>query len=487
MPKSLKKSTPANSLKQLYKIAESGVYFTSTRDEPFVEITRKGHKRNIPVNGKQFSDWLRNEALNVGLIVTGSNVRDVTETMAAKASFSDMPRQIVFRRVASKDGNIFYDLCNDQYEAVEIRPDGWNIISNPPVRFQRLDGMGEMPHPKTGGTISDLTDLLNLPSQGDAALLTAFCVHCLQPNGPFPLVVINGSKGSSKSTLTRTLVGLIDPNTDPLKQFPRSQQDLAIALDERLLVAFDNVSTINHSTSDMMARISTGASFSARKLFTDKELIKINLNNPIIINGIPQSVDQPDLADRAIFIHLDAIKPTKRIRAEEYWEKFSEVQPYIFGLLMDGVTAMLANRQQVELAEIDRMADFHVNAVASETAFWPVGTFELAYQSTKQRWHDSQISKAPLAEAIIKLFKMRKEKAEKWTGWTAWTGTVKDLLNELEYLNENYGVSNFPKNEEQLGKIIVKIKPILHDNGIGIESTRDSTVRRTRGYRIYIL
>jgi len=82
---------------------------------------------------------------------------------------------------------------------------------------------------------------------------------------------------------------------------------------------------------------------------------------------------------------------------------------------------------------------------------------------------------------------MRKEKAEKWTGWTAWTGTVKDLLNELEYLNENYGVSNFPKNEEQLGKIIVKIKPILHDNGIGIESTRDSTVRRTRGYRIYIL
>jgi hypothetical protein len=40
----------------------------------------------------------------------------------------------------------------DDLDAVEIRPDGWQVVSQPPVRFLRAAGMLPLPLPQAGAT-----------------------------------------------------------------------------------------------------------------------------------------------------------------------------------------------------------------------------------------------------------------------------------------------------------------------------------------------
>ena len=474
-------------LEALRKIAQTGIYYKSQRGDAFVDITVAGIRRSFPVESRQFTDWIRAEAYNNDVIPSSSNLRELSDAMIAKVSFGETQCYPVWRRVAELDGFIYIDLCNSKYEVVKVGPHGWSIINNPPVRFQRFDGMQELPIPIRGGSIGEFTSLLNLSHDQDAAVVTAFCVHCLQPKGPYPLLVLNGPNGSSKSTLSKVLVGLIDPNSDPLKQFPRNEHDLALALDQRHLVAFDNVSNLTQARSDMLARISTGGSFGVRKLYSDKDQIKIELENPLILNGIPNFVERPDLADRCLFIELNTIAPDKRITAEEYGKKFYDAHPKIFGVLLDGVSTMLAHKEWTTLDELDRMADFHLNAVASETAFWPSGTYNGARLASKKRWQNAQLSKTPMAKALINLVSQPRSERDDWTGRTVWTGSVVDLFDNLRRWYDEDELLNFPKTTEQLGIIIKKIKPILEENGVSFKRTKENDYNRSRGYEIYLL
>jgi hypothetical protein len=44
-------------------------------------------------------------------------------------------------RLADYEGSIYLDLCNDDWQAVQITPQGWGIVDDPPIRFRRSRGM----------------------------------------------------------------------------------------------------------------------------------------------------------------------------------------------------------------------------------------------------------------------------------------------------------------------------------------------------------
>jgi hypothetical protein len=60
-------------------------------------------------------------------------------------------------RVGEHDGRIYLDLANPAWEAVEIAPDGWRVVADPPVRFRRSKGMLALPTPERGGSLADLS------------------------------------------------------------------------------------------------------------------------------------------------------------------------------------------------------------------------------------------------------------------------------------------------------------------------------------------
>jgi hypothetical protein len=79
-----------------------------------------------------------------------------------------------------------------------------------------------------------------------------------------------------------------------------------------------------------------------RKLRTDQDEEIFAAAKPIILNGIEDFVNRADLADRAVFLHLEAIPEERRRPEAEFWAEFEVELPRIFGALLDGVAKGLA-------------------------------------------------------------------------------------------------------------------------------------------------
>ena len=76
--------------------------------------------------------------------------------LEARARFDGVERY-VYLRVAEHGNKIYMDLCNDNWNAVEIGPDGWRIVDAPPVvRVRRTSGMLPLPNPESGGGLDEL-------------------------------------------------------------------------------------------------------------------------------------------------------------------------------------------------------------------------------------------------------------------------------------------------------------------------------------------
>jgi energy-coupling factor transporter ATP-binding protein EcfA2 len=136
-----------------------------------------------------------------------------------------------------------------------------------------------------------------LPDATDAKdaqiLLLSFMVGAFMPDGSLPLLALSGRQGSGKSTQTRRLRRLIDPNQAPARQQPRTEDDLILAARNGALVAFDNLSRINQDMSDALCRLATGAGFSKRRLYSDSDEIIVQVRRPVVINGITDLVRMP--------------------------------------------------------------------------------------------------------------------------------------------------------------------------------------------------
>lgn len=117
--------------------------------------------------------------------------------------------------LASCEGAIYIDLANEGWEAVEITPGGWRVLSDSPVKFRRPKGMKALPRPESNGDASKLGEFINVSGQDQLALILAWAVAALRDRGPYPVLVLRGEQGSAKSTTARLLRDLVDPFVAP--------------------------------------------------------------------------------------------------------------------------------------------------------------------------------------------------------------------------------------------------------------------------------
>jgi hypothetical protein len=227
--------------------------------------------------------------------------------LEARALF-DGPARLVFVRVGEADGVIYVDLANDRWEAVEVTPAGWRVVVNPPVKFQRTRGMLPLPLPIRGGAIGELRPFVNVATNNDLILLLSWQVAAFRPQGPYPVLILEGEQGSAKSTTQRVMRALIDPNTAPLRAEPRDTRDLMIAARNGWVVALDNMSRLNPALSDALCRLATGGGFGTRELYTDVDEILFDAMRPVMLNGINNPVVRGDLLERAVIL-TTAIDP----------------------------------------------------------------------------------------------------------------------------------------------------------------------------------
>jgi hypothetical protein len=384
----------------------------------FADLEIDGHRETWPIRSRQFRHWLRRRCYEeTGSAASTETIRSAVDLLEARAQF-DAPERTVYIRIAEQDGRTYLDLADKDWRVVQIGPDGWQVVTSPPVRFRRPAGMLPLPIPQTGGSIEGLAAFLNLSEPDEFVLVVAWLLAALQRGGPYPLLVIAGEQGSAKTVLTKILRALIDPNAAPTRALPREERDLMIAANNGHILAFDNLSSLPSWLSDALCRLASGGSFAVRRLYTDCDEVLFQATRPAILNGIEDIVCRSDLADRAIFLALEPIADERRRTERQLWHKFEVVRPRILGALFDAVVHGLRRLSRVRLERYPRMADFALWATACETAFWAPGTFLRVYDANRRAAIEGVIEADPVAAFVREIMAVR----------STWAGRASDLL-----------------------------------------------------------
>jgi hypothetical protein len=459
-----KEKPQATQSQLLIECARDAELFHTPEAEAFACLPVGEHWEVWPLKSKACRRWLTQAFYKrTGKPPGAQAMQDALGLLEAKAQF-DSPASQVFTRVAPYGDSIYIDLCNERWEAVEITSKGWRVVQTPPVRFRRSKGMQPLPDPVRGGCISSLRNLINIGDDKNWILLLSWLVAACRPQGPYPLLILQGEQGSAKSTTAKLLRRIIDPVTAPLRTPPREERDLLIAANNSWVVAYDNLSNIPQWLSDALCRLATGGGFSTRELYTDTEEVILDLTRPVILNGIDHLAERPDLADRAIMLNLPRIEETARRDEAELYKAYEQERPYIIGSLFDAVSSALACLPEVRLSRKPRMADFASWATAAEQALgFPSGAFMNAYSGNRAEAVQETLESDPVSAAVVVLIDEKHDESQ-------WTGTAKEMLAALEETVEERVKKSpaWPKTPRALSSRLRRLATFLRESGIEI-------------------
>jgi hypothetical protein len=455
---------------ELVGIAADAELFHSPDGEAFATITVDDHQETWLIKAKGFRRWLARQFYQAHEKAPGSQaVQDALGVLEGKALF-DGPEYAVFTRLAELDGVIYLDLANERWEAVEITTSAWRVIATPPVKFRRARGMLPLPCPVHGGSLDELRGLLNIADDRDWILVKAWLVKTRRPSGPHPVLTLHGEQGSAKSTTSRILRVIIDPNTAALRAEPRDGRDLIIAATNGWIISLDNLSHLSPWLSDAICRLATGGGFATRELYSDAEEALFDAQRPVILNGIEELATRGDLLDRCIILYLPAIPEEKRKSEAELWRDFEAKRPAILGALLDAVSKALRGVGTVKIDRLPRMADFALWAVAAAPNLGYTSEELLAAYSSNR----SGANELTLEASVVTPF--MKHMATK-----GFVGTSTELIQHLndQATDDLKRQKQWPQDGRTLSNALRRISPNLRAIGVNVDFERQGK-RRTR-------
>ena len=467
-PKQSKSKKPSQA-DGLIKIANGWEFFHTPDHRGFACVPVNGHTETIAVRSRKFRAFLvRTYHKGNGKAVSSAAMEEAIAFFEGEALCGE--QQTVHTRLAAHGVAIYLDLCNEQWQAVEIAAKGWRVVSNPRVKFRRARGMLALPTPKSGGRISDLRRFVNIAKDDDFILLVAWAVAAFRPDLPCPVLVLHGEQGSAKSTAAKVLKKLIDPSEPLLRSLPRNSRDLYIAASNSWVVSLDNVSGLPVWLSDDLCRLATGGGFATRELYSDDEEKIFSALRPVILNGIEEIATRSDLLDRCILLELPMIPKEQRRNEADFLREFEEKRPLILGALLDAVACGLKNLPTTRLKTCPRMADFATWIVACEPKLgWSVGAFLQAYERNRSEANSVSLDASIIGEIILKI-----------ANNGGFVGTARELLEKLDELAEERMTqqTGWPKNGRAVSGHLKRIAPNLRARGVTVNWFREGRARR---------
>jgi phage/plasmid primase-like uncharacterized protein len=401
-----KKNKPTQAEK-LLKLIERIDLFCDKQSIAYVTFNNQGHYETWAVTSSRFQDWLSARYWQeYHKVPNKSALQDALNVISGKARF-DNNIQSVYTRIANKDDVIYIDLANEDWEIIEVTPNGWNIVKDSPIKFKRTKNMLPLPIPEKGGDITGIWEFLNIPVQSQKLIL-AFLLECFRPNTPFVILILHGLQGSAKSITQKLLRSFIDPSACNLRSAPKKSEDLLIAAANNWLVSIDNVSHLSANEQDDLCRLATGGGYGTRTLFTTDDETLIDIKRPVIMNGVDNFITAQDLIDRCIIVELPIITNNTRRTEAEIYKEFNQQYPMFFNALLDLLTATLKELPKVNLPSKPRMADFATLGTALERSQnWESGSFLNEYETNLKDNVLAAMEHSPVMLAIIKFMQLR--------------------------------------------------------------------------------
>ena len=449
----------------LASVADEVELLHTPQGEGYARVGVGQHYETWILRSKGFRQWLTRRFYQISGKPPGVQaLQDAIALLEARARFegAELPLSV---RVAGVGDRIYIDLCNAEWQAVEISAEGWRVVSDTPISFRRTKGLLPLPLPELGGSLASLRRYINIGSECNSILCTAWLVAACRPQGTYPILILQGEQGSAKSTTERILRRIVDPSTAPIRTPPRDERDLLIAASNSWVIAYDNLSGIPPWLSDSLCRLATGGGFSTRELYSDSEETFFDAMRPVMLNGIDQLAERADLADRALILNLPRIADTDRRDEEQLYNDFEGDLPCILGGLFSAISEALARVRQVKLPKKPRMADFAIWASAAELALgFPDGAFMKTYTGNRAEAVHETLENDQVASAIFSWVETFDESE------TRWNGTCTDMKMHLErFVDDGVKKSRgWPQTPRALSSRLRRLSTFLREAGIDV-------------------
>ena len=437
----------------------------------YATVPVSGHLENWSLRAFGFERWVSGLYYRkTGLALPAQALDDIRRTLDIKA-YEDGSECEPFVRVGNHNGNVYLDLCDDAWRAVEVTAKGWRVVDRPTVKFLRPASARALPEPEAGEMIERLRGFINLANDDEFKLIVSWLVAALRPGSPFPIMIVNGTQGTGKSVLCRLLRSLINPDVAMICAAPKDERDLVLAVANTWISAFDNLSDVSGFLPDALCRLASGAGFRTRALHTfNRDEAVFSVQRPILLNGIPTLTEQADVGRRSIVINLASIPPERRQAESDFWMEFYSERGRILGALLDGVSRALSAIDTIKIDRPGSMADFEKWSMAAAPAFgWKAEEFQSAYRKNQAVVVDDTFEADAVAVAV-RDFIMAKH-PERWEGSPA---ALQVELDEAtpERIRKS---RSWPKTPAQMGNRIKRAKPLLEHKGFTVERRHSGT------------
>ena len=277
-----------------------------------------------------------------------------------KSITNQIPIEKINNRICFVNDEIFYNLCNDDYEIVKINKDGYSVIqnsldnplfrrkSNPLPQVKPLSNKSKHKNP-----LNELAEFLRIPLE----YRQLFLIHLISfffDKIPIPVMIFQGEAGSAKSTITSTVKKIVDPSPENSNSMPESIDDVNIHFFNRYLTNFDNISYFDNNMSDDICKAITGFTHNKRELYSDDGEIVLTIKARIILNGVTLNADQTDLISRSIFYESKHVPDNERLTERLFNKKIDSILPYIHDQIFNILSKVLQKYESLESEIINK-------------------------------------------------------------------------------------------------------------------------------------
>ena len=440
--------------------------FRTPDGEGYADIVVNGHRETWPLRSSGFRKWLRRiYFFELEAAPTKDALETAVETLDAEAQFSCDTMHPVELRVAYHDGKIYYDLCNDRWEVVEITATNWKLVIDAPVRFRRTSTSRPQVTPVKGGKLEDLRSFLNLKNNKSWILLVSAMLKYFYEPGGHPIIELCGEHGTAKTTTERIISLLVDPSAAPARCPPGDERDLTAAAYGSYVLAYDNLSTLPVWLSDALCRLATGAGLSGRTLYTNTDETIVEAKRPLILTGINALALRGDIADRANKIVLEKIEQGARKDEASFWHEFETALPKLVGAIMDALVIGLKNLPKTKPANLPRMADYAIWGTACESTYTKPGNLMNALAAARTESIEDVIEASVVAQVLREHLTTKVSNVEWTTTANALYAALKATATEMEVAKSD----RWPADGQRLMRELTNVAPALREVGIEIK------------------
>lgn len=253
-------------------------------------------------------------------------------------------------------------------QIVKIERDGRTVVDNGfDNNFFRTGKKNCTHEPESNYDLDNLLFSGLAISEEDKNLVLLWLYACFFQNylTTKPILLLSGVPGSAKSALSKILLRLVDGLNSSVVAPGTTIADIKAIIGSNNIVMFDNVeSGYGGAIADVINAVTTGATFSMRKLYSNNQMISIKPNCMIGINSaFNDFTDDLAMVERIIKISLGKVKNYRN--ESEFNAVFERDYNKIFNTIINNVEKIfleMVNNQKEFFYKL-RMGEFlHIAA-----------------------------------------------------------------------------------------------------------------------------